>query len=225
MNKNHLAVPAAVLSAALAFPAEAAASSTHPTLTKHEQRLNQLSQNDIRTLVHRIIEGPVGRDGSEDEVLPTSGGGKIDLRTVTVDAPNLIGTGNGRYSFQVLAPLTAQGTLNERKVEAVVLSEGEATDPAYSLNPYVTLAYVKNQQTGTWAVRGDYQERKGPGTVTIEASVLPEEQKEAQLTNKELRLFTEQANDMVDNALVDMAVGSYEPAFNQPAGTVINPLK
>jgi len=227
MNRNKLATTATILATALsASPAEAVvANGAHEVkLTPKEQRLNQKVQRDINGLVKRIIAGPVDKHGGES-VFPSNGNTTMAMRTVTVGASNPDGGGAGEYAFSVLAPLTSNGGLDLKKTQAVILEEGYTIEPGYSPTPYAQLVYVKNEQNNTWALRGDYQLFKTIGTTTIEAAVKPELKHEARLNDTELSQFTEQANNMVDNALQGVPVSPYQPAFNQPPNTQLNPLK
>lgn len=228
MNRDRLVTTAAILSTALAPSAANAAVPKHDVLMKpttKEQTLNRLVKRDVRILGRRILEGPVNMHGG-DRVSTGADGKQIDTRTVTVAAPNPKGGGTGQYSFSVTAPLSSTGIFESKKATAVVVAEGYQIAPDYSLSPFVSLEYVKNQQTGTWAVRGDYQtHNQAIGIATIEAAVTPELSHEAHLTRRELGQFTLQSNQIIGDALHLAPVSLRQPAFHQPPGTQLNPLK
>lgn len=225
MNKNQLATTVAIVTGALS-PATAYAAKPnqhHHKLTAHERRLNHATARDAAALIRRVLFGPVNNQGG-DSVAKTADGQKIDTRTVTVGASNPSGTGAGEYAFSITAPLSCDGDFEYGKASAVVIAEGEQLGLGYSLTPYASEIYIKNERTGAWAVRGDYMQWKTIGTSTIEAAVKPALH-EAHLTRYKLGAFTQEAAEIVFMAENQQPVALMQPAFEQPAHTWINPLK
>ncbi|HVA11018.1 MAG TPA: hypothetical protein VNG32_02510 [Candidatus Dormibacteraeota bacterium] len=236
-NRGKLATGFAIAVAAIgAFPATALARhNVHRTpskLTQAEKKLNRRAQFAVNNLVHTVVDGPVAIKGVAGPLLLVYPNGQPSIElTEFVSAPNLYGSGQGEYSFSVLAPITPKGrpsknSMQLNRAESIVLSEGEITTPVYSLTPYVTLALERNQQTGgAWAVKGNYQSPKTDSPYVIEAAVKPQMPHEAPLTDMRLNAFIGQAYQLVGEALQRQAVGDQKAAFFQPPGTQINPLK
>jgi hypothetical protein len=236
-NKRKLATGFAIAVAAIGASSATAqarhnVNRTPSKLTPAERKLNRRAQFAVNNLVHTIVDGPVDKKGGSGPMPLVWPGGQPSIeQTEVVSAPNLYGSGQGEYSFSVIAPVSPKGKspkndLQLNRAESVVLAEGEVTALGYSLTPYVELALERNRQTGgAWAVKGNYQSPKSGSPYVIEAAVKPQLPHEAPLTDRRLNAFIRQAHQLVDEALQRQAVGDQEAAFFQPPGTQINPLQ